>query len=106
MTLTRRDLLRWLLAAPIAATVDVEQLLWVPKPIITVPAMPTDITRSDILYGVSFAPNSVGYLVYGEDWLDNVDRAFIRAAQRRFNAIQSQYMDILVRVHEEFVGGD
>lgn len=29
-----------LLASPIAATVDVEKLLWVPKPIITVPAMP------------------------------------------------------------------
>lgn len=40
MRLTRRDLLRLLLAAPIAAAVDVEQLLWTPKPIITVPAMP------------------------------------------------------------------
>lgn len=29
-----------MLAAPIAATLDVEQLLWVPKPIIVVPAMP------------------------------------------------------------------
>jgi hypothetical protein len=28
------------LALPIAATLDVEQLLWVPKPIIVVPAMP------------------------------------------------------------------
>lgn len=34
---SRRDLLRALLALPIAATLDVEQLLWVPKPIITVP---------------------------------------------------------------------
>ncbi len=40
MALTRRDLLRMLLASPIAAAVDVEQLLWTPKPIITVPAMP------------------------------------------------------------------
>lgn len=39
----RRDFLRFLLATPIAATVDVEQLLWVPKPIVTVPAMPTDL---------------------------------------------------------------
>lgn len=38
--MTRRDLLRLLLAAPIAATLDVEKLLWVPKPIVTVPAMP------------------------------------------------------------------
>lgn len=37
----RRDFLRLLLASPIAATVDVEQLLWVPKPIVVVPAMPT-----------------------------------------------------------------
>lgn len=36
----RRDWLKLLLAAPIAATVDVEKLLWVPKPIVTVPAMP------------------------------------------------------------------
>lgn len=36
----RRDFLRLLLASPLAATVDVEQLLWTPKPIIVVPAMP------------------------------------------------------------------
>lgn len=38
--MNRRDLLRLILAAPIAAVVDVERLLWTPKPIITVPAMP------------------------------------------------------------------
>lgn len=37
--MNRRDLLKLLLAAPIAATLDVEKLLWVPKPIIVVPAM-------------------------------------------------------------------
>ena len=37
---SRRDLFRYLLALPIAATLDVEKLLWVPKAIITVPAMP------------------------------------------------------------------
>ena len=36
--LTRRSLLKFLLATPAAALVDYEQLLWVPKPIITVPA--------------------------------------------------------------------
>lgn len=37
----RRDFLKILLAAPaIAATVDVEQLLWEPKPMVTVPEMP------------------------------------------------------------------
>lgn len=39
--MTRRDLLKILLTAPIAATLDVEKLLWVPSPIITVPALPT-----------------------------------------------------------------
>lgn len=38
MAIDRRSFLRLMLAAPIAATVDVEKLLWVPKPIITVPA--------------------------------------------------------------------
>ena len=37
----RRSFLRILLASPLVATLDVEQLLWVPKPIIVVPAMPT-----------------------------------------------------------------
>lgn len=36
----RRDFLRLLLASPIAATLDVERLLWVPSPLVTVPAMP------------------------------------------------------------------
>lgn len=38
---SRRDFLKLLLAAPIAATVDVEKLLWVPRPMVTVPAMPS-----------------------------------------------------------------
>lgn len=38
--LTRRQLLRTLLAAPIAATLDVEKLLWVPGQMVTVPVMP------------------------------------------------------------------
>lgn len=38
--LTRRDVLRYLLATPLAVTLDVERLLWVPRPIITVPARP------------------------------------------------------------------
>lgn len=35
----RRSFLRFLLSTPLAATVDVEALIWVPKPIIVVPAM-------------------------------------------------------------------
>ena len=37
----RRGFLRALLALPIAATLDVEQMLWVPGQMVTVPAMPT-----------------------------------------------------------------
>lgn len=37
---SRRTFLRTLLSLPIAATVDVEQLLWTPSPMIVVPAYP------------------------------------------------------------------
>lgn len=40
MRMTRRDLLRALLATPLAETFDVERALWVPRPIVTVSAMP------------------------------------------------------------------
>lgn len=38
--MTRRDLLRLLLVSAVAEAVDVEKLLWVPKPIVTVPELP------------------------------------------------------------------
>lgn len=44
---SRRDFLKLLLAAPIAATVDVEKLLWVPTPMVTVPAMPWLVFHRD-----------------------------------------------------------
>lgn len=37
----RRTFLRALLALPIAATFDVEKLLWIPRVMVTVPALPT-----------------------------------------------------------------
>lgn len=37
--MNRRDFLRFLIAAPIAAELDVEKLLWVPRPIVTVPGL-------------------------------------------------------------------
>lgn len=49
--MTRRDLLRLLLAAPLAAAVDVEQFLWVPSPMVTVPAMPLRVV--DTATGIS-----------------------------------------------------
>lgn len=74
--MTRRDLMRLLLASAIAEVVDVERLLWTPKPIVTVPALPRmmfhrdaftltmetlvdgtmsfgPITRYDVLWGVA-----------------------------------------------------
>ncbi len=53
--LTRRDLIKLLLAAPIAATVDVEQLLWVPKPIVVVPTMPFKPYLDVMLTNISVA---------------------------------------------------
>lgn len=47
--MNRRDLIRILLASPIAATMDIERLLWMPRPIITVPIMPKVIPV--IVYG-------------------------------------------------------
>lgn len=41
MAFQRRDFLKLLLSTALAEAVDVEQLLWVPKPIITVPAFGT-----------------------------------------------------------------
>lgn len=64
--ITRRDILKILLASPIAATVDVEQLLWVPKPIITVPEMPSApaLTRM-FLYG------SIGWPTWDHQYLQS-----------------------------------
>jgi len=47
--MNRRDFLKFLLTTPIAATMDLEKLLWVPKPIIVVPAMPRALTMNQIL---------------------------------------------------------
>jgi len=45
----RRDFLKILLATPVAATYDFEQLLWVPKPMVIVPAksIPSHILLDD-----------------------------------------------------------
>lgn len=42
--MNRRDMLRLLLGSAAAAVVDFEKLLWVPKPIVVVPAMPLSLT--------------------------------------------------------------
>lgn len=43
----RRTLIKLLLASAVAEAVDVERLLWTPKPIITVPALPS-IVRLEV----------------------------------------------------------
>lgn len=46
--MTRRDLLKLLLSSAIAEAVDVEKLLWTPKPIIVAPELPLS------LYGIPY----------------------------------------------------
>lgn len=41
MKIDRRSFLRLLLASAAASTLDVEKLLWVPKPMIVVPGIPS-----------------------------------------------------------------
>jgi len=49
MILTRRDLLRSLLAAPVAPLVDWEQLLWVPGQLVAVPSRLHRATLDEIV---------------------------------------------------------
>lgn len=60
--MTRRDLLRLLLASAAAEAVDFERLLWTPKPIVTVPAMPEVVfikgllRRDDLKFTINWLP--------------------------------------------------
>lgn len=76
MMIDRRSFLRALLATPLALELDVERLLWVPCPIITVPALRAvtmaeinAITLQSVLPGVidSFFTNTplLEYLTRG-----------------------------------------
>lgn len=42
MSIDRRSFLRLLLSSAAASTMDVEKLLWVPRPMIVVPAFPNN----------------------------------------------------------------
>jgi hypothetical protein len=69
----RRDFLKILLATPIAATYDFEQLLWVPKPTIVVPEVKLYKPGSVWLeaYGALFAHiDNKGILRYAENYKD------------------------------------
>jgi hypothetical protein len=46
---SRRDFLKFLLTTPLAATIDFEELLWVPKPMIVVPGGPKLANLSQIV---------------------------------------------------------
>jgi len=57
--MTRRDLLRLMLATAAAEAVDFEKLLWTPKTIVTVPAMPDTvivgiIKRGDVTFRINW----------------------------------------------------
>lgn len=71
MTPNRRDFLKILLATPVAATYDFEQLLWVPKPMVVVPAtnIPPQIWLYD--YGKLFVfADAHGKFIYGNNYKD------------------------------------
>lgn len=53
--MNRRDCLRLLLASSIAEAVDVERLLWVPRPMITVPTRTVFLPRGES-FTVNLAP--------------------------------------------------
>lgn len=81
--MTRRDLLRLLLAAPIAASLDVEKLLWVPKPIVVVPAMPKLMFHRDAFAMVAAALD-IGdvFTIEGRYAIDPVTRIQVRLLQK------------------------
>ncbi len=89
--MTRRDWLKLLLAAPIAATVDVEKLLWVPKPIVTVPAMPLRFHRH--AFNMVWPPVERWEVLYGFGYLRDPK---ILEAQREYNRAQSILIERLV----------
>jgi hypothetical protein len=61
--MNRRAFLSLLAAAGAGATFDPERLLWVPKPIITVPAMPKRLTFHKDAFARVMAPLKVGDIV-------------------------------------------
>lgn len=55
--MNRRDLMQLLLASAIAESVDVEKLLWVPKPVITVPAITVEqMLRTTYIHWAAMGP--------------------------------------------------
>lgn len=56
MKVTRRDLLKLLLASAVAEAVDVEKLLWTPKAIVTVPGTWNAMTRSTVVWWRNVTP--------------------------------------------------
>lgn len=50
--MNRRSFIKFLLSVPITTELDIEKLLWIPKPIITVPTLPVS------LYGIPYHLNA------------------------------------------------
>ncbi len=69
----RRDLLRLLLSTPALALadLDVERLLWVPKPMVVVPAMPALLSEREAMLRMM--------TVAGEAHADLMDRMVLAA---------------------------
>ncbi len=59
--MTRRDLLRLLLASAVTEAVDVERLLWTPKPIITVPARGVNVYKFEFDWTLTKMSNEYLY---------------------------------------------
>lgn len=71
MAMGRRSLLRMLLMSPIAMTLDVEKLLWVPGELVSVPALlPGDPIRIFDLEAANQILKEI-YLPYIRDYINN-----------------------------------
>jgi hypothetical protein len=84
----RRGFLAVLLGTAAAEAIDFERLLWIPKPIITVPAMPLPPQGTLLTNGVLKA-----LLKYTHS---SADQAFVDAANQFDKILQSQWRDARV----------
>jgi hypothetical protein len=88
----RRAFLKWMLAAPaIAATVDVEQLLWMPTPMVTVPAMPTVMFNGHTFTSLRLVKQ---YDVFTDRMVSRMDVLYgVATVQRQYNHAMSKAVE-------------
>jgi len=77
--MNRRDFIKYLLAIPMAAEFDIEKLLWIKSPIITVPTLPVS------LYGIPYHHSNATTHV----WL-GFERQAINDIMYKFNTLNLQ----------------